>query len=218
MNIEILLVIILTAITILAYMVAINSQGAAKLLISYLMATIILVGTVYCTIQLFNKWREEFQQTRYNQLQKEKLFAEQRINSQAEIIVNNRKKIEAATKINAFINKSIEYSSSLMNLDPKDFTVELHELVARADKIKAEISVLKKELDNITVEIALFPETKPTLASALSNLEESARYYWLYFRAEDSAQEELRARMLRQKASQSYTLFKKANTQIASSL
>ncbi len=218
MTIEILLVGIMVGITLLGYMIAINSQGATKLSISYLIATVILAMTVWAIVQLSNSWRENIQQQKYQQLEQEKRLAEERVRSQEQKMLNSKKMIDAANRINEVISQGTGYASNMMNVDLRDFSVELDVLVGRANGMKNEIKNLVKKYDGLNTESSLFPATTPTLNEALKNLENAAKYYWLYFRAEDSVQEELRERMMRQKAREAYDLFKKASSAIASSL
>lgn len=218
MGVEILLVSILVCITLLGYMIAINSQGATKLSISYLIATVVLAVTVWAIVQLSNTWQQSKEQQRYKKLEQEKLLAEERIRAQEDKMMKSKQMVNAANKINEIISQGTGFASNMMNVDLKDFSVELDVLVGRANAMKNKITALGKQYENLREEISYFPNTRPTLNEALTNLREGAKYYWLYFRAEDTAQEELRERVMRQKARKAYDLLKQASSNIASSL
>jgi len=218
MSIEILLLGMLVGITLLGYMIAINSRGPTKLSISYLLATILLAGTVWAIVQHVNTGVDRVQQEMYRRLELEKKKAEERARSQEQSLIENRKKMNAASKLNETISQGTGFASAIMNVDLRDFSVELDALMSRANGMKGKIAKLIKDFENLRSERALFPSCIPTINEALSNLSDAAKYYRLYFRAEDSAQEELRERTMRQKARQAHELFKKAGSQITSSI
>lgn len=216
MSVEILLLGILVGVTLLGYMVAINSRGPTRLSISYLIATLLLAGSVWAIVQHVNSGLDKRQQAEYQQLEREKQEAEERIRSQEQTLLKNKSMMEAANKINGIISQGTGYASTMMNIDLKDLTVELNVLMARTSKMKNNIAALVKEFENLREERAFFPESVPTINDALGNLTDAVKYYRLYYRAEDSPQEELRERVLRQKARKAYDLFKKAGSQVAS--
>jgi len=218
MTIEILLLGMLVGITLLGYMIAINSRGPTKLSISYLIATVLLAATVWAIVQHVNTGADRVQQEMYRRLELEKKKAEELARSQEQSLIENRKKMNAAGKLNEIISQGTGYASSIMNVDLRDFSVELDVLMSRANAMKNEIAAMRNSFENLNNEKMLFPACVPTIKEALSKLTDAAKYYRLYFRAEDSAQEELRERTMRQKARQSYDLFKKASSQITSSI
>jgi len=218
MSIEIMLLGVLIGITLLGYMIAINAHGLGRLLGSFLIATIILAGTVWAIVQYSNYGADMKQQEKIRNLQLEKQQVEDRARNQEQSFMEDRKKIEAANKIKEIINQGAGYASTMVNVDLRDFSTELDELVGRANSMKNNIAALETGFENLKNEKTVFPGTVPTINEAMSNLNEAAKYYRLYFRAEDSAQEEIRERVMRQKAREAEDLFKKASSQIASSL
>ncbi len=218
MSIEVLLLGILVGITLIGYMIAINSKGPTKLSISYLLATVLLAGTVWAIVQHVNTGADRVQQEMYRRLELEKKKAEELARSQEQSLIENRKKMDAAGKLNEIISRGTGFASTMMNVDLRDFSVELDVLMSRANGMRNKIAALVKDFENLRNEKALFPSCIPTINEALSNLSDAAKYYRLYFRAEDSAQEELRERTMRLKARQAYDLFKKAGSQITSAI
>lgn len=218
MSIEIMLLGILLGITLLAYMIAINSHGPTRLSVSYLIATLILAGTVWAVVQHVNYGDSQKQQKRLKQLELEKQQMEDFARSQKQSLLDNKKKMDAASKINEIISQGTGYASNMMNVDLKDFSVELDVLTGRANQMKNDVAALVTEFENLKQEKTLFPESVPSINEALGNLTEAAKYYRRYFRAEDSIQEELRERLMRQKAREAYDMLKKIGSQISSSI
>jgi hypothetical protein len=218
MSIEILLLGILVGITIVGYMIAINSKGSTRLVFSYLLATALLAGSVWAIVQHVNSGADRVQKEMYRRLELEKQKAEDVARTQEQSLVENRKKMEAAAKINEIISQGTSFASTMMNVDLKDFSVELDVLVSRANAMKNDIETVVNNFENLKNTSALFPDCVPTMNEALSNIGEAVKYYRLYFKAEDSVQEELRERTMRQKAREAYNLFKKASSQVTSTI
>jgi hypothetical protein len=82
MSVEILLLVILAAMTLLAYMVAINSHGTTRLAFSYLIATVILAGTVWATVQYVNSDINGKRMEEFKRLESEKQKAEDQMKTQ----------------------------------------------------------------------------------------------------------------------------------------
>ena len=218
MSVEILLLGILVGMTLLGYMIAINSHGPTRLSVSYLIATLILVGTVWAIVQQVNYGDSQKQQKRLKQLELEKQQMQDFARSQKQSLLENKIKMDAAAKINEIISQGTGYASDMMNVDLKDFSVELDALIGRANQMKNNIAALVTGFENLKEERALFPESVPSINEALGNLTEAAKYYRRYFRAEDSIQEELRERLMRQKSREAYDMLKKVGSQISSSI
>lgn len=218
MSIEILLLGILVGLTLLGYMIAINSHGPTKLSVSYLIATLILAGTVWAVVQHANYGDSQKQQQMLKQLELKNQQMEDFARSQKQSLLENRTKMDAASKINEIISRGTGYASDMMNVDLKDFSVELDALMGRANQMKNNVAALVTEFENLKKERMLFPESVPSINEALGNLTEAAKYYRRYFRAEDSIQEELRERLMRQKSREAYDMLKKVGSQISSSI
>jgi hypothetical protein len=169
-------------------------------------------------VQHVSSGQNKEQQEEFRRLEREKREVEERIRSKELSLIKSRKLMEAAAKINSIINQGTGYASNMMNIEFKDFSVELDVLMGRANAMRNKITELVEEYAKLKKESELFPESAITINNALADLSEAAKYYNLYFKAEDTAQEELRERLLRQKSRKAYDLFKKASTQVASAL
>ena len=149
MSVEILLLGILVGMTLLGYMIAINSHGPTRLSVSYLIATLILAGTVWAIVQQVNYGDSQKQQKRLKQLELEKQQMQDFARSQKQSLLENKIKMDAAAKINEIISQGTGYASDMMNVDLKDFSVELDALMGRANQMKNNIAALVTEFENL---------------------------------------------------------------------
>lgn len=216
MSVEILLLSIMCGMTLIGYMIAVNAHGSTRLSISYLLATILLAGTVWAIVQYVNTNLSRQQQEQYRRLEAENSKAEERIKTQENSLMRGQKISVASTKVNKVISQGTGYASSMMNANLRDFSVELDVLMGRATAMKRKITALKNEYKSIQTEASYFSEGAKLIEDALKNLSEASNYYRTYFRAEDSVQEELRERLMRQKARAAYNEFSKASSKIHS--
>lgn len=217
MSIEVLLLGILCGITLLAYLVAVNSHGPTRLSISYLIATILLAGTVWAIVQHVNSGLDREQMQELRKLEREKQKAEERIRSQEEILRESKERAAFGGKLNALINKGTGYATTMMNVDLRDLSLDIDRLMGRAGKMKSDVEDLKAEFVKLSTEDEFFNESLELTGEALKLLHEAATYFRLYYRSEDSAQESLRERVMRRKAREAYEKLQKASGQVASS-
>jgi hypothetical protein len=217
MSTAVLLLTVLAALTILAYMVAINSHGPTRLSISYLLATMILAGTVWATVQHVNSGLDKRKTEQLRRLEEEKMLAEARVRSQEQTLMESKKRLAFAGKLNAVITECSGLATTMMNTDLRDYSVEVNVLISRAAKTKRATEEAAEEFERILAEQRedYYRKSTELVEEGLENLTEAAKYYYLYFRSEDPAQEQLRERLMRQKARSAYELFKNASDLIA---
>lgn len=220
MSIELLLLMILAGLTLLAYMVALNSHGPTKLAISYLMATAILVGGVWATVQYVNTGDNRRKMEEFRRLELEKQKAEDQVHVQEAAMQTalrqNKERLIMATRINGIVTQATGLSSTMMNANLRDPNLELDVLIGRANDVKRKSEELSSEFEKMKMTDSLFTESTSLIKEAFKQLAEGAQYFVLYYRAEDGAQEELRERIMRQKASGAHDILQKASTLIAS--
>ncbi len=192
MSAEILMLGILVGITLLAYMMAINSHGPIRLYISYLIATVILAGTVWSIVQYVNTDLDRKKLAELHRLEQEKLVAEERLRSQTTALQENQERAMLAGQLMAIINKGTGLASSLISANMRDMALDLQGLIARSTSIRKQCEELRTEFTRLTgVEASQehFTESIAQLRTALDDLVEASRFYLLYYRSEDSAQE-----------------------------
>ncbi|MBN1604042.1 MAG: hypothetical protein JW915_20700 [Chitinispirillaceae bacterium] len=214
MSTEVLLLALACGLTLLAYMVAINAHGPTRLSLSYLIATIMLAGTVWCIVQYVNTGLDTKKIEELRRLEKEKRLAEERALSTEEKLKNKERLIRVA-HINKIITAGSGYTTSLINIELQDETVDVDVLLGRTSEMKKNIDQLNTEFESVPIQDASFTETVTIIRDALKLLTEAAYYYRLYYQSDDSSQEANRERVLRQRARAAYELFQKAGTKVA---
>jgi hypothetical protein len=216
MAIELYLLSMFVAMTLLGYLIAINAHGPMRLSVSYLIATLMLAGTVWAIVQYVNTGLDKQKLEEFKRLEVEKQKAEDRVQSQQLELMDNKARLGYVTKLNDVINEGTGLSSTMVNIEMRDFSVELDVLMARAAEMKRKCDALKEKYDKVEKEQQFFAEGKTMMHDALDQLIGAATYYSMYFKSEDGAQEEMRERMMRDKARRANDLFKKAASQLAS--
>ena len=217
MSVEVLLLALACGMTIIAYMIAINAHGPTRLSLSYLMATVMLAGTVWGIVQYVNTDLDARKMEELKRLESEKKLAEARIQSQEEALRANQERMNFAAKLNTIITNGTGLASTMMNVDLQDRGSELEVLMGRASEMKKKASDLKNEFEKITTKDTFFNEPMSLLKEAIKSLNEAAYYYRSFYYSEDSEQEEVRERVLRKKARAAYNQFQKISALIASS-
>jgi hypothetical protein len=215
MSTDILLLAVLGGITILAYMVAINAHGPTRLSISYLLATFMLAGTVWAVVQYVNAGQDRLQMAEFQRLQMEKQQVEARAASQEQTIQDSRRRLTYAGRLNAVINQATGLATTMINADLRDYSAELDVLVGRAQTAQRKAEELSAEFEKLKADERYFPQGVQLTGEAFKDLVEAAKYYTQYFRAEDSAQEDLRNRLMRQKSRDALEKLKRATSLIA---
>jgi hypothetical protein len=217
MTVEVLLLAIACGMTILAYMIAINAHGPTRLSLSYLMATVMLAGTVWGIVQYVNTDLDARKLAELKRLESEKNMAEARIQSQEATLQVSKERMAIAAKLNTFITSGTGLASTMMNVDLQDKSVELEVLMAKASEIKKKTDDLKNTFEKTTITDAFFNESLAQLKAAIQSLSEAAYYYRSFYYSEDAEQEQLRERVLRQKARAAYDALQKTSELIAAS-
>ncbi len=220
MSVEILLLAVMGGITLLAYMVAINSHGPTRLSISYLIATVILAGTVWVTVQYVNNDQNIRNREEVKRLEQEKQKAEEQLQSHDQqyqsAMKENKERLGLAGRLTAIVSGASALAGQLSNMDMRDQSLELDGLVGRAAEAKRKCEDLTVEFGKIAIADNAFSECANQIKEGLKTLAEAAQYAVLYYKAEDTAQEELRERIMRQKARSAHDNFEKAGSLISS--
>jgi hypothetical protein len=215
MPVEILLLINLGALTLIAYAIALNSHGTKRLTTSYLLATFILIATVWVTVQYVNSGdnRRKMEEFKKMESEQQKQMQSQEAAMQR-ALRENKERFTFAGKLNSLIARGTALSAAMMNLNLSNLNQDLDVLLGRAAATKKKIEELRDDFEKLNVNDTLFSRTEALFKEAITQLAEAAHYYNLYYRAEDSAQEELRERIMRQKATEAHSLLEKASTLI----
>lgn len=216
MTTEVMMLALACGMTILAYMIAINAHGSTRLSLSYLMATLMLAGTVWGIVQYVNTDLDAQKMEQIRKIESEKKLAEARIETQEEALKANKERMGIAAKLSTIISTGTGLASIMINIDLQDRDAELEVLMSRAGETKRKADELKSTFEKAGTFDSSFNETVGLLKEAIQSLTEAAYYYRSFYYSEDSEQEDLRERVLRQKARTAYDKFQKAGTSISS--
>lgn len=218
MTVEVLLLINLGGLTLLAYLVAINAHGAARLALSYLVATLMLAGTVFVVVQYVNSGVDAQRQQELAAMAAEKQRIEQQLlaeQQRATQTVEDKGRTAMGEKVRGLAGRGNAMANKLLNMDLQDRSVDFDALVARAVATVKEIEQFKQEVESAAVESApMFPEASQSLKDAVGVLKEAGYYYRQFYNSEDSDQEDLRGRVMRQKARAAGEQFQKSSGQV----
>jgi len=215
-TVELLLLGIAVGMTLLAYMVAINAHGPTRLSLSYLIATVMLAATVWAIVEYVNTNQDaKKSQVLQQRIEAEKKMAEEKILSQQELYKQNLEKVNVASKLTAFASKGNILATSIINVNLQDRALEMNVLMGRAAEARKNAESMKTELNGLSENQTYFSEINGVLTEAVQLLIESANFYRSYYHAEDSEQEALRERLMRQKARAASEKFLSATSMIA---
>lgn len=216
MNTDIMLLTLMCALTLIAYMIAVNAHGPLRLSVSYFLATILLAVTVWAIVQHVNIGMDSMNMEKIKKLESEKKQVEDRVLSQEEALKANKERMNFAAKLNAVITGGTAFATSFSTVDLQDKSAELETLLGRATDVKKKIDELKQSFEKLSTTDNFFNEPLTLIREAIQLLTEAAQYFQQYYYSEDSAQEALRERIMRQKASSANEKFQKASVLIAS--
>jgi hypothetical protein len=213
---EILLLAVLCGLTLIGYMIAINTHGTIRLSLSFFLATILMAGTVWIIVQHVNQGYDSQETEKFKKLEMEKKQAEQQVISQEEALKINKERMSFSVKLSPIITTGTTYSSMLVGIDLQDRTAELETLLAKANGTLNKVGVLKKDFEALSTADSFFMEPMTLIKDAIQLLGEAAQYFRQYYYSEDGDQEALRERIMRQKAKNANEKFQKAGTLITS--
>ena len=144
MSVEILLLVVLAAVTLLAYMVAINSHGPARLAFSYLIATVILAGSVWATVQYVNTDINVKKMEEFKKLESEKQKAEDQMKSQeqqySQAMRQNKEHLAIAARLHDAVNSANGLATLMINVDLRDMSSDLDAMIGRAVDANAAVT------------------------------------------------------------------------------
>jgi hypothetical protein len=217
MSSDILVLMLMCGLTVIAYMIAINAHGAVRVSLSYLLAFVLLVGTVWAIVQHVNVGYDSMKTEELKKMEAEKKQAEEHALSQEEALKANKERMAFAVKLNAIITSGAAYSSGLTNVDLQDRSAELETLIGRAAESKKMADAVKQDFEKLSSSDNFFSEPLTLIRDGIQLLTEAAQYYQQYYYSDDSDQEASRARIMKQKARNASEKFQKASVLIATS-
>jgi hypothetical protein len=202
MNVEILLLLLFVFLTVIAYMIAINSRGIWRLTLSFLLATCMLGGTVWVIILQYSTTAKSAIRAERSRFETEKKELLQTI-GQNEHMTN-------AARMSHLIAQANVFAVMLQRERLQDQDASHERLVGRATNTGERVSALQNEINSYRQVLTKFPEAAKLLEEAMAELKEACRLYRAYYFAENSSAEQAAERQIRQKAKNAQDTLAKA--------
>ncbi len=216
MNSEILSLIVLTALTLIGYMIAVNSQGVKRMSISYLLATILLAVNVLAVVQYVNNEGAENREAQYKaRLAQEKAEMNEKLTQSGidkEALREQELKSDEVLKVETITSKALTVAENLSSLNLLDYTLTYEQKLARASKLKREAQQAKAQYSSLKPSLIYVKDN--SIGTAMDKLVKSALYCKLYYTAEDSDQEAVRERVMRSNAKNAKSLLQTMNNKL----
>ncbi|MDR2728906.1 MAG: hypothetical protein LBB56_07215 [Chitinispirillales bacterium] len=213
MSVEILLMAVLAALTVIAYMIAINARGLWRLTLSFLFATCMLGGTVWVIVEHYSAASRSAMQKERRKFENEKLSAEERLQKKEQALNKKERKNSASVTL-ALISQANNYASFLIKERLNDPDLSHGQLIARAVQTQQQIEKLQNEIKESVQVINQFPETAKLIESAMTQLLEACRLYRQYYYSESSAAERTVEHLIRQNANSAQNALTRAASSV----
>ncbi len=210
-----MLLVVLGAITVSAYMTAINALGVARITISFFLATVLLAGTVIVIIQ----YVEQRQEVREKKMQQQKLQEmvtkqQQRLEEvkreMRRQLSQKRQTIEAAREIESNVTRAEKLASFISNVNLTDRSLSLNELMDRASGTRKRVAELESTITKLQQKHANFSEVFEPIQQGMKSLSSASQYFYSYYHAETGAQEQRWENKMRVQANAAQSHFEKA--------
>ena len=217
---DMLLLTILAALTLISYMIAINSHGAARMSLSYLLATILLAVTIFAVLQQVNSRVAKQQEKIYSQKVQaaEKSGAQ---NARLEVAkeqkskeVASQKELSAQTdaeikRITPYIVRAQRLAKQVKGTKLQGYGKSYDQLTSKASSTLSSVNREKKKFKKLSIKNS--SEAQRLMNRGYDKLSNAARYYTLYYRADNTGQEVEREQVMRRNAAEAQTLFDQAS-------
>lgn len=214
--------VLLFGITVVAFICAINSRGAVKMSFSYVLATALLVLSVYEGVTYVSEQKFSFQMRQVQAVEEARRNSEQARRSSEEAAraaaqeAESRQAIsEYSEFIKAVADRGKEIPRGLRNLNLQDESVEIETFFAKAGTASSRASALARELQTRKSPEGTYEDSRKTLQKAFQRTETAAKYLSLYFKSEDEYEEEERGRIFHSNVDEAISLFDQASLLIA---
>lgn len=207
---------VLASVTLLAFMIALNAQGVTRISISFLIATVILVMSVFAIVTHLNVKSEDELENNRKKVQSDKLALAQQLEKQKEMIEakNERIKLEQEksrsremVKVVAKLNDLKALASKLKSVQLHDYSLDYSQLTARAHAMSNKVTRAEADFEVLSSELDHFKSLVPDIKTGIEKLKKSAKYYKLYYKANDERQERVREGVIRNSAQEAEKAF-----------
>jgi len=199
MSVEVLLMAVLVALTVIAYMIAINARGLWRLTLSFLFATCMLGGSVWVIVQHYSTTSRIAMEKQRRTFEKERMAAKERLQSKEQVL-EKMERAGSVSRMETLIAQANSFASLLIREKLHDQNLSHGQLVERAAEVEQSVMRLQNEIRASKQILDQFPESAKLLAEAMTHLAEAGRLYRQYYFSENSAAERSTERLLRQNA------------------
>jgi hypothetical protein len=215
---EIYLVILLFSLTLTAFISAINARGTAKIVLSYILASLVLLASVFSLLRFMSDKQLAVKEAEKLKYEEQLRFAEE----DAKLAEDQNASVDAEKKFKAelasVISKGSSIARAIAGIEVDDEDSDYDRLMGRSSSLKRQAFELKKEFEEIEPPegISAFEDAKKEIEGAMRNLTVGANYFNLYFKAEDEDEEDERYDIYRANAAAARTKFSKASDKLSS--
>jgi len=215
METNVLLLFLLAGVTLSAYVTAINSKGTVRIVLSYILASLVLLITVFCIMkhsssqELAEKEAEKVRQKAQYEEQLRQAELQRQAEENARLAAESN---QAASGIEAqkqykdallsIVNSGAGVARAILGVDVENENADMDALLSKSNSLKIQANSLKTKLSDLTA-----PEGTQTLDEGRKNAEKglqllaaSANAFNLFFKAEDENEEDERFDLYRQNA------------------
>ncbi len=198
------------AISIIGFLIAINSRGPVKAAFSYVLATALLVASLYELISYINE-----QKIRSLQVRQTPPPAVADDSKQKADLAAQQAAMEYGQFIRSISSRGKEITRSIAGLNLQDESVEIETYFARAASARNRASSLSREFSGRQPPAQGFGGAREAVTKGLQQTVTAAKYLDLYFKSEDEFEEEKREQAFRASVRQAASLFDQAEVLVS---
>jgi hypothetical protein len=216
MPVEIYLVILMFSITLAALISAINARGTAKIVLSYIFASLVLLASVYVLLTFMTDKElaaKEAEKLKYEE-QLKLAEEEARLANEQNASVEGEKKYKA--DLMSIVNSGSDIARAVLSVNVEDEDVDFDVLVGRSASLKGQAYRLKKDFEDTKApkDVKGFDDARRDIEKAIKNLTVAGNYFNLYFKAEDEEEEDERYDIYRANANAARSNFSRASNKL----
>jgi hypothetical protein len=201
MTLEIMVLILLGGIAVNSFISAINAKGTIRIVFSYILATLVLIGSLIAIVQYVNETNIQAQRERETQLEKRLADEQKQREEEARLAAaaaaaaadtsNAGKEKQVMSALLDVTDKGIKIASSILSVDIDNVEEdEWDNLSDKASGYMGAASALQKELEEIKRNAgSTFPASISATEKAIGSLVAGASTFKRYFRAENEDEE-----------------------------
>lgn len=219
MEIQVYLLILMAAVTLSAFVSAVNSRGTARVVLSYIFAGLTLLLTVFSVLKYMSDQelaQKEAEKAKYEeQLRQAEL--QRQAEEEARLAASQNSGVEGEKKCKvdlvSIAGNGSSIARAILNVDVEDEKADYDALLARSSSLKGQAFELKRKLGEVQVPAGntALEDGKKAVEKGLNSLTVAANYFNLYFKAEDEDEEDERYDLYKQNAKAAVSGFTKAS-------